>query len=202
MKSKIANTRSTRYRIIENIPCVILSGGKSSRMGEDKALLSFQNENTLIEYQYKKLSQIFQNVYISSKIDKFDFPCKIIYDENEIYSPMIAIKSILENLDEEKVFLITVDAPFIEKETIFELIKYSSNNQFDVTICKDLNKTHNLIGLFCKNILKQIDSMLEEDNHKINTLLTQKIKSQIIPFEEGRQFININTKEDYHKLGE
>jgi molybdopterin-guanine dinucleotide biosynthesis protein A len=187
--------------MIENIPCIILSGGKSSRMGEDKSLLSFGGFDTLIEYQHHKLSKIFSNVYISSKINKFDFLCKIIYDKSEIYSPMVAIQSILQSIEEKKVFIISVDTPLVDEDTIYQLIKESSNEQFDVTICKDLEKTHNLIGVFSKNILKQIDTMLQDDNHKINTLLTQKVKLQIIPFEKGTQFVNINTKKDYLDLG-
>jgi len=183
--------------MIQNIPCIILSGGKSSRMGEDKSLLPFKHEKTLIEYQHKKLSKIFQNVYISSKVNKFDFPCEIIYDTSEIYSPMVALQSILQTLKDEKVFIVTVDTPLLEESTITQIISCSSNNQFDVTICKDLNKTHNLIGVFSKNILDHIDAMLDDNNHKINTLLTQKIKLQIVPFEDIQQFTNINTKDDY-----
>lgn len=187
--------------MIHNIPCVILSGGKSSRMGEDKSLLPFGSLKTLIEFQHQKLSHIFKNLYISSKTDKFDFPCKIIYDKSEIYSPMVALQSILKVIEETKVFIITVDTPFLEEYTIKKIIEASSNEQFDVTICKDLEKTHNLIGVFHKNILEQIDIMLQDNNHKINTLLTQKVKLQVIPFEKGTQFVNINTKEDYLKLG-
>jgi len=68
------------------IPCVILSGGKSSRMGEDKSLLPFSTSNTLIEYQYKRLKPYFKDIYISSKIDKFDFlqnKQSLILDENK-----------------------------------------------------------------------------------------------------------------------
>ncbi len=183
--------------MIETIPCIILSGGKSSRMGEDKSLLPFGSFQTLIEFQYDRLSKIFKNVYISSKSDKFDFPCKIVYDKSEIYSPMVALQSILQTLKDEKIFIVTVDTPFLEEATITQIISHSCNNQFDVTICKDLNKTHNLIGVFSKKILQQIDAMLDDNNHKINTLLTQKIKLQIISFEENLQFANINTKEDY-----
>jgi len=183
--------------MIEHIPCVILSGGKSSRMGEDKSLLPFGASKTLIEFQHDKLSKIFKNIYISSKSDKFDFPCKIIYDTSEIYSPMVALQSILQSIEEKKVFIISVDTPLVEENTIYKLIKESSNERFDVTICKDLEKTHNLIGVFSKNILKQIDTMLQDNNHKINTLLTQKMKLQIILFDDNKQFSNINTKEDY-----
>jgi molybdopterin-guanine dinucleotide biosynthesis protein A len=158
--------------MIQNIPCIILSGGKSSRMGEDKSLLPFANEKALIEYQYKKLSKIFQSVYISSKIDKFDFPCNIIYDKNEIYSPMVALQSILQTLKDEKVFIVTVDAPLLKEETIKLLIKKASCKDFNVTICADSIKTHNLIGVFERVVLKDIDSMLRENTNCISRFAT------------------------------
>ena len=52
---------------------VILAGGKSSRMQQDKALLPFGEVNSLAEFQYRRLSKIFSKVYISSKYNKFDF---------------------------------------------------------------------------------------------------------------------------------
>ncbi|MFW3405226.1 NTP transferase domain-containing protein, partial [Aliarcobacter butzleri] len=76
-------------------------GGKRSRLGEDKSLLPFGSSNSLIEYQYKRLKHYFKNLYISSKIDKFDFlnPSDLILHENqEIYSPILALYSIFKKL--------------------------------------------------------------------------------------------------------
>ncbi|NCB12260.1 MAG: molybdenum cofactor guanylyltransferase, partial [Erysipelotrichia bacterium] len=50
-----------------DMPCVILCGGKSSRMKEDKTLLPFFNSNSLAQFQYDRLKLHFQNIYISSK---------------------------------------------------------------------------------------------------------------------------------------
>ena len=98
------------------IPCVILSGGKSSRMGEDKSLLPFSSSNSLIEFQFNRLKPYFKDIYISSKNDKFDFlkdKSKLILDKNQdIYSPILALQTILEKFD--KVFIITVDTPFVK----------------------------------------------------------------------------------------
>ena len=40
---------------LHEMPLVILCGGKSSRMKEDKALLPFSNASSLAKYQYKRL---------------------------------------------------------------------------------------------------------------------------------------------------
>jgi len=183
--------------MITNIPCVILAGGKSSRMGKDKSLLPFDKFGTLIEYQYNKLSQIFSKVYISSKTNKFNFKADLILDTTtKTSSPMIALKSILEKINYSQVFIITVDTPLVCNSTIHTLINNSSD--FDITVAQDNNKVHNLCGIFSTTQLNTINSYILEDMHKINHLIQQS-NSQYINFENSNQFININTADDYKK---
>src|SRR5574344_2607074 len=180
------------------IPCVILSGGKSSRMGEDKSLLPFSSSNSLIEFQFNRLKPYFKDIYISSKNDKFDFlndKSKLILDKNqEIYSPILALQTILEKFD--KVFIITVDTPFVKIETIKKLIENSDG--FDIVIAQDEEKTHNLCGVFSFAILKQIKSMLKSDIHKINYLIKNS-NFKTICFENKDEFLNLNDKNEYQK---
>ena len=69
--------------------CVILAGGKSSRMGQDKTLLPFGGFETLTHYQASKFSKVFDEVFISSK-NQID---RILYDyENEIKNIVNKIK--------------------------------------------------------------------------------------------------------------
>jgi molybdopterin-guanine dinucleotide biosynthesis protein A len=184
--------------MIEHIPCVILAGGKSSRMGEDKALLPFQNTNTLLEYQYNRLQEIFSNVYISLKNDKINFTDNLIYDnKTNISSPMIALDSIFNLLDDEKVFIITVDTPFITKQTIEDIINNSQNHE--ITIAKtNGDKTHNLCGVFSRGLQEQIAQYIKQDIHKIGLLLKES-DTKIIDCDNEDEFLNINTQEDYKK---
>ena len=189
--------------MITDIPCVILSGGKSSRMGEDKSLLPFGDFDTMIEYQYDKLSKLFNNIYISSKADKFDFLSSeqketiIIYDNTQdISSPMVALDSIFDALDNyKKIFIITVDIPLVEFSTIRMLIKESKG--FDITIAKDSDKTHNLCGVFGKGVTNSIKRSIDEDIHKINYLIKNSDKVNEVFFNDKIQFTNINTQENY-----
>ncbi|WP_198304307.1 molybdenum cofactor guanylyltransferase MobA [Arcobacter vandammei] len=180
------------------IPCVILSGGKSQRMGEDKALLPFSSSNSLIEFQYTRLKPHFNDIYISSKIDKFSFlsdKSKIIFDENkDIYSPILALKTILDKFDE--VFIITVDTPFIKLETIEKLI--NSSKSYDITIAKTPNKTHNLCGVFKKSCLENIKQMIENNIHKINYLIKNSNFKEL-EFLNEDEFLNINNQLEYEK---
>ncbi len=187
-----------------DIPCVILCGGKSSRMGEDKALLPFSNYKTLTQFQFERLKPYFKNIYLSSKTNKFDFlkdsenhkDENIIYDNtNEESSPLIALKSILERENLTEAFIITVDTPFVKISSINKLITNSSS--YDITIATT-QREHNLCGVYNKSCLCFINKMIEENNHKVGYLL-KNLKTNKINFSDENEFLNLNKKEDYKK---
>ena len=178
------------------ITCVILSGGKSSRMGEDKSLLPFSSSKTLIEYQYNRLKPYFKNIYISSKVDKFDFlekECLILDENKDVFSPILALDTIFKKFQNQKIFIITVDTPFVSIDTIAKLIEESK----DCDICiAQTEKTHNLCGVFSSNISLTIKTMIENDIHKIWFLIKNNIY-KIIELPNNNEFLNINHRDDY-----
>jgi molybdenum cofactor guanylyltransferase len=179
------------------ITCVILSGGKSSRMEKDKSLLPFASK-TLIQYQYERLKPYFKDVYISSKVDKFDFLDKkyLIIDENkEVFSPILALDTIFKIFQNQKIFIITVDSPFVSIQTISKLI-YESKD-YDICIAQT-EKTHNLCGIFSSNISLSIKTMISNNIHKIFYLIKNN-NYKIIQFQNNSEFININNKNDYEE---
>lgn len=183
---------------LNELPIVILCGGKSSRMGEDKSLLPFAAYKTLAQYQYERLKPHFKHIYFSSKVNKFDFledDDNIIFDDDEIYSPMVALKTILQNIKNQKVFILTVDTPFVKIDTIQQLLLASKNHE--ITVAKT-EKLHNLCGIFDTSILYKIEEALSQDIHKIGYLLKQSHTQEIEFFDEN-EFLNVNKKEDYLK---
>lgn len=169
-------------------------------MGEDKTLLPFGEFNSLIHFQYERLKSFFENIFISSKEYKFDFIEEnnpiIVYDTNKnISSPLIALKSILEQINSEKVLILTADTPFVQISTLIKLIVESHN--YEITIASSQGKTQNLCGVFSKSLLSKIDSMLEEDIHKIGFLIKQS-HTHIVEFSVENEFLNLNTKSEYY----
>ena len=183
---------------LSKIPCVILSGGKSSRMQEDKSLLAFGEFNSLAKYQYSRLKPFFKDVFISSKSNKFDFidDENIIFDENQnIFSPILALNTILKKIDSEKVFIIPVDTPFVDIFSIEQLILNSKD--FEICVAKT-NTIHNLCGVFSKSINSFIEDMIKSDIHKINYLINN-CESNFVEFENEDEFLNLNSRIDYEK---
>lgn len=185
---------------IDSVYAVILSGGKSSHMGVDKSFLAFANEDSLVEYQYKKLLRIFQDVYISSKVDKFNFlesKDKVILDDLDTYSPMVALDTILNKIKHDKVFIICVDIPLVYLQTINELIDTALQGDFDIVVAKDTRgNRHPLCSVFDKSSRRKIQNCLKNNIHKINYLIDTCNYKECI-FKDDVQFININTPQEY-----
>lgn len=180
-----------------DVPCVILCGGKSSRMGEDKALLPFKEYNSLCQYQYEKLKPYFSDIYLSSKIDKFDFEAKIIFDEYEEFSPLHALKSILTTLN-TSAYVISVDTPFVEIDTIKKLYEeYKKEKSLECVYAKG-EFSHYLCSIISNKIIDKIEKNINSNNFKLGYLI-KNINSKSIFFNNELQFTNINTKEDYNK---
>lgn len=165
-------------------------------MGEDKSLLPFSSSNSLTQYQFDRLKPYFKNIYLSSKTDKFDFISnnELILDKNkDIFSPILALNTIFDKFQNQKIFIITVDTPLVSIESISKLIDESK----DVDICvAQTQKIHNLCGIFSSNISSTIKNMIENDVHKIGYLIKNN-KFKIIEFPNDSEFININNKNDY-----
>ncbi len=169
-------------------------------MQQDKSLMPFGKFDSLVQFQYEKLKKEFKEVFLSSKNHKFSFLQEgskaIIFDESsEIFSPLIALKSILEKVD-DKVFILTVDTPFVKIKTIKTIIEKSIN--YEITIASTPFKTHNLCGVFNKRLLPKIEKMLSEDIHKVNYLIKQS-NSSVIEFTDEDEFLNMNNPSDYEK---
>jgi len=176
---------------------VIFAGGKSSRMGEDKALLPFGDYPTLTEFQQAKLSTFFDKVYISAKENKFDFDCMVIEDNYTENSPLVGLISIFETLKAEEVFILSVDAPFVNKETIEKLLEHKEST-LDVIVAQSPSGVQPLCGLYRKSILPLAYVQLQKDNHRLGDLL-RLANTLLVQFNEDGPFTNLNHPGEYQQ---
>ena len=183
--------------IFENRVAVIIAGGKSSRMQTDKALLPFGDFSSLAEFQYKRLSQLFSAVYISVKENKFDFEVNIIKDVNKASSPLVALVSIFETLDVDEVFILSVDAPFVDKLVIEKLYEIEKS-KFDVIVAKSKNGVEPLCAIYHRSFLIQAKRALEKNKHRLQALFDDLEVKQVF-IEEEKFFMNLNYPKEYEE---
>jgi molybdopterin-guanine dinucleotide biosynthesis protein A len=179
------------------MPAVIFAGGKSSRMGKDKALLPFSGYKTLAQYQYERLQKLFEVVYLSAKEDKFDFEAAFIPDRYEISSPLAGIVTVFETLDVEEVFILSVDAPFVN-ETVINTLMKKKRQEDDTVIAKTQSGLQPLCGIYRHTVLPLAKTALKENRHRLTHLL-KEVQSSFVMFEEESLFANLNHPHEYEK---
>ena len=178
-------------------PCVIFAGGKSSRMGQDKSLLSFGGFNSLAEYQYRRLSKLFSNVHISVKENKFDFEAPIIEDapSDNVFAPTAGFVAMFKELKDDRIFVLSVDTPFVGEEEIRKLLE-NDLEDLDAVIAKTVSGSHPMCGIYHRSLLPLFETMLQEDNHRLGQLLKIS-KSKFVMFDNEEAFANLNHPHEY-----
>jgi len=188
-----------------NIPCIIFAGGKSSRMGRDKALLPFGKFSTLIEFQVDKLSKIFSNIYISCKNkNKFEnlFDNKnieFIEDkiDKELFAPTAGFISIYDTLKTNRFFILSVDSPFVNFKEIMKILEFDIDEN-DATIAKTPYGIQTMCGIYHRSLEKKFNQMLDDDNHKLGYLLKSS-NVKYVEFEDDKVFLNLNHPQEYEE---
>ncbi|MBA3024811.1 MAG: molybdenum cofactor guanylyltransferase MobA [Sulfurimonas sp.] len=184
-----------------DMPCVIFAGGKSSRMGEDKALLPFSSFKTLTEFQYSRLSKIFKTVYISCKDkNKFDFDAAFIEDvkTNKVFAPTAGFVAVFKALQSDAFFALSVDAPFVSETIIQELIESDSRINADASIATSVHGMEPMCGIYHRSLEAAFNTMLDEDNHKLGLLLKSS-KTNFVHFDDKQAFLNLNHPHEYQE---
>lgn len=182
------------------LSCIIFAGGKSSRMGQDKSLLPFGAYATLAQYQYERLQPLFRRVCISTKeTDKFDFTADIIPDivETGIFAPTAGFVSVFEHLSDEKVFVLSVDTPFVD-ETIIRRLLDADNDELDAVVAQSPAGSHPMCGIYHRSLLRAFKSMLADDNHRLGMLLKNS-RTRFVAFDDEAPFANLNHPHEYEK---
>lgn len=188
-----------------DITGVILCGGKSSRMNNDKALLEL-NESTLIEIIFNKLKNIFQDVLISANdVEKYKFlKAKIIKDIYTDRGPLAGIHSALKNSESVKIFVTACDIPLVPTELISYLLKHNSNKEIILPKFKD--RIQLLCGIYSKSIIPAIERIFNLADRKgamfelMEFVPTEIIEVDEFEFVNSDIFLNVNTPEDFDKI--
>jgi molybdopterin-guanine dinucleotide biosynthesis protein A len=199
----------------KNITGIILSGGKSSRMGENKSLMILGNR-TVIEHTLSLMQSIFSEVIlITNTPDEYQFLNIPLFEDIYRYAgPLAGIHSGLQNSKTEKNFIISCDIPLITTEMIEYIIKYDTPHP--ITVCRADGYIQQLAGKYSKSLLPQIDELfkmekdeMQDSNQKkqkssVHSLLklsgAEIVEAEKLDFYIDGTFLNMNRKEDYQQI--
>lgn len=151
---------------------IILAGGKSSRMGTNKALLPIDGKAN-IEVIKEKLTPFFSDLLLVTN----DFPTyeflgiPMVQDVYIGKGPLAGIHTGLENSKTDVNFFVACDMPFVSGKLANHLVNLSG--QFDAVIPNINGKLHPLFSVFKKSTLVKVEQCLLEDRLRIKDLLEE-----------------------------
>ncbi|GAA7576858.1 molybdenum cofactor guanylyltransferase MobA [Helicobacter pylori] len=184
--------------IINDIPCVLLAGGKSSRfitnnIQINKALMPFESHSSLLEYQYTRLLKLFKKVIISAKKSYELNAPYLLEKESDLFSPLFGIYNAFLTLQTPYIFFIPIDTPLVSFESIKALCGIKN---FSVIYAKSPTKEHYLISLWHQNIFNALSYALKTQNYRLSDLV-KNTSSIAMHFDKEEEFLNLNTLKDY-----
>lgn len=200
----------------DDITGIILSGGKSTRMGENKSLLKIRNKS-IIESVRDLMQSLFPNVIlITNNPEEYQFLGLKIFEDIYIrMGPLAGIHSGLTYSSTTKNFVISCDIPLMTAQMISYLVSYKTDKL--ITIAKADGFIQQLCGVYNKEcipyaaeiLFNQINSDEKNPEQKkrgckvlrlIDVVGAEIINAETVPFYKKDIFFNMNKKEDFNTI--
>ncbi|MEQ1562540.1 MAG: molybdenum cofactor guanylyltransferase [Nitrospiraceae bacterium] len=186
-----------------DITGVLLAGGKSRRMGEDKRYLVV-GEQTLLERGLAVLRSIFQEVLVVIAQDSpgLDVDARIVRDLVPDCGSLGGLYTGLTEATTPYIFVVACDMPFLDRAVISQFT--SRRTSADIVMSKLAGRLHPMHALYSKRCLPVIEQMVLARQLKIQKILScESLLVQYVTEADlagidpsGRSFQNVNTPAD------
>ena len=188
---------------------VILTGGKSSRMGyENKSFLKIKDKS-FIEILIESLKEKSDEIIINANRDISnyeDFGYKVVSDKFDGYKgPLAGLHSAIDlykNSKEDLWFaLFPTDAPIINTGIIDNFISITEKKN-KIYICKINNIIEPMFSFWSSKIFVNLNEVLLKNNGYKIMKFAEENGFNFINFQKKKkiEFFNVNDKDDYNEL--
>jgi molybdopterin-guanine dinucleotide biosynthesis protein A len=188
---------------------IILCGGKSSRMGRDKATLPFGQELMLqrvarLVGEAVPVASIVVVAAAEQDVSKISGDIQIVRDSHPYLGPLAAMAigfRALANQSLDAVFLTGCDAPLLEPTFASQL--FALLGAYDAVVPIDQGRFYPLAAAYRPTVLPHIERMVAAKQLRASDLFGE-INALHVPIEELRcvdprlaSLWNVNSEEDY-----
>lgn len=182
---------------------LVLTGGRSQRMGEPKALLSYKGVPHA-EYIHDVLAKYCDKVFLSSRKDQWKDTVlekfNMVVDKYENEGPMGGILSAFSRDPEANWLVVACDLPHFNEETV-ETLLANVNNKTVATAFKNTEKgfPEALCALYTPDARAIFEDAFKSDV-RCPVKVLRNTSVELIDQKDGINLANINTKEELHAL--
>lgn len=186
-----------------NITGVILAGGKSTRMGKDKAGLKIAGV-TLFENLFGILKKLFPRILIAGERPDLEQPRVPSYPDRYPGSALGGLYTGLIEAKHDMIFVSSCDIPFPNEDLIRLIV--SHRESYDVVVPKTPLGLEPLFACYHKNCLSPMREMLERKAYRVFDFYPQVqvcyLNMEEHDFDWRWSLMNVNTPEEYYRIKE
>jgi molybdopterin-guanine dinucleotide biosynthesis protein A len=186
------------------VTAAILAGGRSCRMGRDKALVPWRGK-PLIWHAADTLQGLFQDVcVISDHVHRYDFlGLPVRPDIIPESGPLGGIHAALSWSEASSVFILSCDMPLVSRALVEYVLRYPPSAE--VTVVAMNGRLQPLCGVYRASCLPPFERALKDRRLKLTDIISglHHIVIQIgpeLPFYDTRLLTNINDGQAYNQL--
>ena len=190
--------RRTMMKQIRSSACVILAGGRNSRMnGFPKGLLK-TGAYTFMD-RILHTVQVFDRIFISANTDDYDgFGCPVIRDLIPGHGPLGALHASLHTITADPVMLVPCDTPYLTQRTILRLFQ-ALGPDIDAVVARCEGTVYPVIGLYRHRVLDTVTEQLSGDRYSMRYLLDH-VQTVYCDLKDPEEVRNINTPDELKRF--
>jgi len=184
-----------------NVTAFILAGGKSARMGSEKALVLLGGQ-TLLERALAAARAVTDEVRIVGSAKKFQGFAPVVEDLYPGCGPLAGIHAALRASQRELNVILAVDLPFVTRDLLQYLLRRARSSSAAVTAARAGGGWQPLCAVYRRAFARVADLALQQGRYKIDALFDQA-PVQAVAEEEllaaglsAEMFRNLNTPEE------
>jgi molybdenum cofactor guanylyltransferase len=179
----------------------LLCGGKSSRMGRNKALLMLDGE-PLVQRGLRVLGQVCRDVAIAGATEDLGSFGRVIPDETPGCGPLGGIVSVLAQSSSEWNLILAVDMPFVPAVALRRLLFRAAGLPSACVMARNGGRLQPLCAVYARKALPALSEQLASGNRKVTDAIARAGMCEMVDFEEEAWFVNLNTPDEFAQLGE
>jgi molybdopterin-guanine dinucleotide biosynthesis protein A len=168
----------------------VLAGGRSSRMGRDKALLPWHGR-TLLEQVAEVVRQAAGDVTVIGHESYRSLGLRVIPDAIPDRGPLGGLLTALDASDADRVLLVACDMP----EVTVGLLTGLLSGEADAVVAEAEGRLHPLCAVYHRRVLPKVNAAIRGRSLKMHDFLSH-IAVQRWPVSDAKLLINMNTPED------
>ena len=186
------------------ISCVVLSGGRATRMGGvDKGLIQLQKE-PLVQHIIRRLAPQVDEIIINAnrKIAKYKaFGLPILQDvTDDFLGPLAGMVLGLKHAKHDLVLSVPCDSPLLPLDLAKRLYNNMLESHTDIAVASSNGNVHPVFCLMKKKVLPSLIDFLDAGERKVSAWQKSQAYCEVDFSDCNNAFVNLNTLEELREL--